>query len=357
MQALYPGPAAAALNAPAVASDGQEQRLATPVQRDRSPFELPPTVAASAEQPSPTAPSTDGCDGHARSSGSAPLLVLSTTMGSPGDDDLKRKSTQNAIRGFMAQTPPDAVRPLVFTDSEEVAATVRAETEKVHPGVTVTSAEFDQVLGWPTLRSMMKKAEAEAVAVGAPFFGYANGDILFTEDLVVTLRLAREALEAEYIKDDDFGRGRRKGLLILGRRTNFEFASYASHLDHSKTCDLSRDLVHMAKEGNLVLPWSCDYFICTPVRTYIIYPLFSGDLPSIPLRLRKFPLLTDYIRRGPSTGMRFQSISSETLRLIKRSYQSAFRKVFTSSTRRIPFTHFTRVSILQSMEPCFSSIR
>ena len=29
-------------------------------------------------------------------------------------------------------------------------------------------------------------------------------------------------------------------------------------------CDLAQDLFNIAKEGNLVLPWSCDYFIAVP---------------------------------------------------------------------------------------------
>jgi hypothetical protein len=29
-------------------------------------------------------------------------------------------------------------------------------------------------------------------------------------------------------------------------------------------CDLSQDFFHMAKEGDLMLPWSCDYFIAVP---------------------------------------------------------------------------------------------
>jgi len=48
---------------------------------------------------------------------------------------------------------------------------------------------------------MMQKAEAAAIKVGAPFYGYANGDILFTEDLIVSLRLVLEAVEADFFVD------------------------------------------------------------------------------------------------------------------------------------------------------------
>ena len=123
-------------------------------------------------------------------------------MGHAGANDFKRKIQRNVLRGFMAQTPLDAVHPLVFTDQPELAAEVRQETSKVHgDGLETVESNFEQVHGFPTLRGMMKQAEAAAIKVGAPFYGYANGDILFTEDLVMTLRLLRESI------DDGFFRG------------------------------------------------------------------------------------------------------------------------------------------------------
>lgn len=176
---------------------------------------------------------TDQCDGHRTSSGGPPLLVLGTTMGDANGDELKRTVTRNTLRGFMSQTPPDAVRPLVFVDNDALAKEIRAETASVHPEVETTSSEFETIQGWPTFRSLMKSAEAAAVAAGAPFFGYSNGDLLFTEDLVVTLRLVKEALDnGEMFREGGLGSGRGKGLLIVGRRTNFEFAPYAGHLSH-----------------------------------------------------------------------------------------------------------------------------
>lgn len=259
-------------------------------------------------------PRTDQCDGHRTSSGAPPLLVLGTTMGDASGDELKRSITRNTLRGFMSQTPPDAVRPLVFVDSEEVAREVRTETANVFPGIETASSEFESFQGWPTFRSIMKSAEAAAVAAGAPFFGYSNGDIIFTEDLVVTLRLVREALDSgEMFSKGGLGSDRGKGLLVVGRRTNFDVAAYAEHLSHNvrssmfpsreplidpklvltewlsvhlcgcvavwlracvavcpcvcvlqNQCDLAQDLFHIAKEGDLMLPWSCDYFIAVP---------------------------------------------------------------------------------------------
>jgi hypothetical protein len=193
-----------------------------------SALEVVPSVADAAP-----VPTTDQCDGHHTSSGGPPLLVLGTTMGDANGDELKRKVTRNTLRGFMSQTPPDAVRPLVFIDNEVLAKEIQAETASVHPEVETTSNKFETIEGWPTFRSLMETAEAAAVAAGAPFFGYSNGDILFTEDLVVTLRLVKEALDdGEMFREGGLGSGRGKGLLIIGRRTNFDFAPYAEHLSH-----------------------------------------------------------------------------------------------------------------------------
>jgi hypothetical protein len=180
---------------------------------------------------------TADCDGHAVVRGLKPLIIMATTMGHAKDNDFKRKIQRNVLRGFMAQTPLDSVHPLVFTDQPALAAEVRQETAKVHgDGLETVASEFEKAHGFPTLRGMMKQAEAAAIKVGAPFYGYANGDILFTEDLVMSLRLLREGI------DDGFFRGGKaepstpskvlakrhpllqQGMMIIGRRTNFPFS-------------------------------------------------------------------------------------------------------------------------------------
>ena len=110
----------------------------------------------------------DRCDLHATGAKAAPLLVMATTMGN-ASATLKRKIRQNALRGFMAQTPPTAVHPMVFTDSAELAAEVRAETAKVDRTHSTETAvlDFEQEHGWPTFAGMMKRAEAEAIKLGS----------------------------------------------------------------------------------------------------------------------------------------------------------------------------------------------
>ena len=77
-----------------------------------------------------------------------------------------------------------------------------------------------------------------------------NGDILFTQSLTVTLRLVRERLGTQTGAGGLFG----KRLLIVGRRTDFTFSRWARNLSSSDSCELSRTLVHVAKEGEMMLP-------------------------------------------------------------------------------------------------------
>ena len=154
------------------------------------------------------------CDGHPLARGLKPLVTLATTMGHARDDDFKRKVQQNVLRGFMAQTPLDAVHPIVFTDQPELAAEVRQETSKIHgDGLETVETHFEALHGFPTLRSMMKQAEAAAIKVGAPFYGYANGDILFTEDLIMTLRLLREGIDDGFFRRGEAKQGTPSSLL------------------------------------------------------------------------------------------------------------------------------------------------
>ena len=54
------------------------------------------------------------------------------------------------------------------------------------------------------------------------------------------------------------------GMMIIGRRTNVQFDEYVARFDHANKCDLSRDLLSMAKGGGLMGANACDYFLFTP---------------------------------------------------------------------------------------------
>ncbi len=194
-----------------------------------------------------------------------PLAIIATTMVDAKEDRTKRMIQRNTLRGFMAQTPVDAIHPIVFTDSATLAAQVREETVAVHGDGLETAVPIPEMMhGFPTMRGIMREAAAAARKAGAAYYGYANGDILFTEDLVVTLRLVSEASRANFFSrstQDGLAFREHPGTMIIGRRTNFEFADYSDRLDHEKPCELSELFLNMAKDGMPMVPHAIDYFI------------------------------------------------------------------------------------------------
>ena len=183
----------------------------------------------------------------------APLLVLATTMVEPLPNQklsrFKHRSQLTGLYGMLAQTPAHAVLPTVFSKSPQLAELIRAA-----PGLNdssrlrIVSDGFRSMLGtphhhgWPLFSDVMAGAEEIAVQLGAPFFGYANADILFSEDLVLTLRMLSAALNDGYFAQFDFGgsrkgnhkarrgRGAPGGLLVIGRRINVEFEGVRTEL-------------------------------------------------------------------------------------------------------------------------------
>ena len=220
LAAKTPASIAAPLDAEAAYRTAHSTSSSPPPQPNSAlspPAPSPPAMTPPPVRTAFTTGSTGGtadCDGHPVALGLKPLITLATTMRHARDDDFKRKIQQNVLRGFMAQTPLDAVHPIVFTDQPELAAEVRQETSKIHgDSLETVESNFEAVHGYPTLRSMMKKAEAAAIKVGAPFYGYANGDILFTEDLIMTLRLLREGIDDGFFRRGEAKQGTPSSLI------------------------------------------------------------------------------------------------------------------------------------------------
>lgn len=191
--------------------------------------------------------------------GLGPLAVISTTMPYT-EQKLKQEIQRNFVRGLMAQNPVDSIYPLVFTDSDKLAEQVQLETQKMHGGGLPidTAVRISEALhGYPTVRSIMRSTEAAARKVGAAFYGYANGDILFTEDLVSSLRLVSEASHSQFFASSTS----RRGVMIIGRRTNVNFTKHAGMVNHEKPCVLSERLLVMAKDGIPMGVNAIDYFI------------------------------------------------------------------------------------------------
>ena len=191
--------------------------------------------------------------------GLRPLAVISTTMPYT-EQKLKQQIQRNFVRGLMAQNPVDSIYPLVFTDSDKLAEQVQLETQKMHGGrlpVDTVVRISEALHGFPTVRSIMRNTEAAARKAGAAFYGYANGDILFTADLVATLRLVSEASHSHFLASSIS----RRGVMIIGRRTNVNFTEHAGMVNHQKPCALSEQLLLMAKDGIPMGVNAIDYFI------------------------------------------------------------------------------------------------
>ena len=94
----------------------------------------------------------------------------------------------------------------------------------------------------PVLRSMF--LHAQTINEITPFYGYANGDILFDRDLVTTL----EALK--------HGHDRFKQILVTGQRTDYNFKS---DQELRSLSTVSR----LASAGKLHTSNAQDYFITT----------------------------------------------------------------------------------------------
>jgi hypothetical protein len=191
---------------------------------------------------------------------------------------LKREIQLNTLHGLLGNA---GVLPLVFTKSEEWAEIIQEEVAGVsfpagrdqrHNSWSVTTANFQSKFelerkkgagsGLPVYRDVMRELERAAIAAGAPYFGYTNGDILFGRDLEMTLRMIQEAVEDGFIAQhrqfsqgnprtntDGRPEGLPQGLLIIGRRcavVKRPSTLCALHVHHTQT---TSTLMHVRTRG------------------------------------------------------------------------------------------------------------
>ena len=247
--------------------------------------------------------SDDGCEDQ------PPLLILATTAAEPEPGrplpDWKQQVQLNSVLATLTLSEPTAVLPLLFTKSAEWATIVEVATLGGGAGQPSFENTFaskferkDSANGWPVFADIMAAAERKARDSGAKFFGYANGDIVFTEDLLVTLRMLDQANRDGFLKrfagrerarntaenrahnnqpqPDKTHGGVLEPVLIVGRRTNFELtkhsaranlgfgadtSSTSSNGDDDGTCERSQRILAMAKGGELFGTSSCDFFL------------------------------------------------------------------------------------------------
>lgn len=257
---------------------------------------------APSTQPAVTVDESDGVDECGYST-RTPLLVLGTTMaelnGKTELSSFKKQTQLNSVRAMLAQHSPGIIRPLVFTKSHVWEATVRSAG--LEPSF---SADFDTRFegvdnehGWPTFASLMSQAQRLASASRAPFFGFANADIAFTEDLAMTLRMVKSAHQAGFFrKNHAYGGGQKHqhsdsgssaGVLLVGRRTNFAVDKHFN-LDLGMgpsahgSCERSQHMLAMAKHGQLFGEASCDFFVMLSEEAGFDWSRFPDYLIGVP---------------------------------------------------------------------------
>ncbi|KAH3844279.1 uncharacterized protein LOC127872752 [Dreissena polymorpha] len=140
---------------------------------------------------------------------------------------------------FNWRTLPD-VNLIVFSDSEDVNRLSKAAGWSVVP-------IQNKAAGAPILPEMFIEAKKTFKSY---FYAYANGDLLFTDSLITTLRTV--LCSHEYFKSE-----KSSGLLIVGRRTNIPAASVINDdaISWSKLHSLAKS------QGELFQTDAEDYFI------------------------------------------------------------------------------------------------
>ena len=167
-----------------------------------------------------------------------PLITLFTTFKYNAEKTIAFKNT---IRNWALLAP--VVRPVLY-----------------HPGGNTFLSQFAREHGWflyvcprvgktgvPILRSMFYHAQ-RAFINKTLFYGYANSDILFDHNLLITLEALKRELERE--------RDRLKQIFVIGRRTNYKFKP------HQELFNLT-SVSQLARSGDLFHDYAQDYFITT----------------------------------------------------------------------------------------------
>lgn len=191
----------------------------------------------------------------------ATLLTLFTTWQTSVE---KFTCHNNTVRNWNLLKP--FVQPILFTNENELSIQVTAMGWKVLP---VSKAGR----GVPVLKNMY----LDTIKVfNSTFYAYANGDILFTDTLIITLLTV---LTSSLNKS--------RPLMVIGRRTNVD----------NVTALEARDQITITKaaefRGTLFSAWGEDYFI-----TMKNYPW--KDIPDVIVGRRAYDnwLVLDARRRG-----------------------------------------------------------
>lgn len=173
-----------------------------------------------------------------------PLLTIFTTWIS---DKKKNICRNNTVQNWNL-LQKNVVR-ILFTNESDLTVRVKSMGWKV-----LTVKKVASVTKVPVLKDLFYSSFK---AVDSTFYAYANGDILFTDDLIKTLETI---LKSRLSNSDD--------LLLIGRRTDVRNVTLEEAKNHVT-------LKHAAyNRGSLHTPYGIDFLIIKKS-----YPLF--DLPDL----------------------------------------------------------------------------
>jgi len=175
------------------------------------------------------------------------LLNLATTFIDDTRDPLKIAAQDNVLQAYHRLREAGGFQGFLFTKSEAWAKKARTK------GVVVVSDVATNPHGTPKFKDMIIKVQELTLKhCGAPkdivFDGYANGDIIFTSGLIDTLAMVRGGWQKAVQQ------GTKKGVMLVGRRTNVHFAGDTLSSDQ-RVAELA------SKSGTLFAADAEDYFI------------------------------------------------------------------------------------------------
>ncbi|XP_062578077.1 uncharacterized protein LOC134247110 [Saccostrea cucullata] len=158
------------------------------------------------------------------------------------------------------------ISPIFFTNDTDLMTRVRNKGWNVHPVVKTG-------IGIPVLKDMFLAAKNFTKST---FYAYANGDILFTEELLKTVLAVEKMID---IHNDT--------ILIIGKRTNVQNIS----MQDAENFDLLRNI--SKQRGELFTAWGEDYFI-----TSANYPW--KEIPDVVIGRRAYDnfLVIESLKRG-----------------------------------------------------------
>ena len=185
-----------------------------------------------------------GCQKHSLlklenvASASKPLITLFTTFSSHVHNDTEKYLVHNNTINNWASLKPD-VNLILFTNDSEIKQIVKDAGWDLIVAANETSERP------PVLKDLFLTAMN---SFNTPWYGYANGDILFMDDFINTIKEINDIFGAD------------KRVLVTGRRTNVE--NLTSDIDATDFTELRKFAL---EHGQLYKTDAEDFFVTSRV--------------------------------------------------------------------------------------------